>query len=588
MSVASTSAILFQSQRGYDAASNVTSVATTLTAGTDNQVFCYDDENRLVWAGSTGTPSCGTSLTAGSLGSANYTQTFTYDNLDRLTSGPLGNYAYGDSAHLHAVTSIGSGPTYTAKYDAVGDMTCRAPDNTTTCAGTPTGAQLGYDNEGRLATWQNAPSSPTTSDSFLYDGAGNRIEQSVTINGSMTTTTTYVAGGLEEISDNGTGSTLTKYFTAGNGLPTAERVGTSGPLSYLATDGQGTVSQSLDSAGNVTSSQLYTPYGNARYSSGSSPTSMGYTGQRADGATGLDYYSARYYDPVAGQFVSADTVADGLSRYGYVGGNPETATDPSGHYQCFDDSCARGGVGSSGSGSGSGSGSSGGKGCGGNQQCSPGSPGSQDPCAKPPSEYYAACYAQWEDTNKQKRFDALTLTRVIAYGTHGLGLVLSMLADVAIFMTKGSAVPALMAWLDFAFDTLSLADDVANAISDAAMIAAVGWMTGVVHAVIGIVRGAIALYKQWGPLGEAAADAAVITMKAGFGGLPSVLTTIIMMLAGVMANNLLSAGGHFVIALGAALIWDYQRQMSEDIGVWCSESQNKGVCTTPPVNPNPI
>ena len=29
------------------------------------------------------------------------------------------------------MTSIGSGPTYTAKYDAVGDMTCRAPDNTT-------------------------------------------------------------------------------------------------------------------------------------------------------------------------------------------------------------------------------------------------------------------------------------------------------------------------------------------------------------------------------------------------------------------------------------------------------------------------
>ncbi|HEX5159755.1 MAG TPA: hypothetical protein VFW17_21275 [Ktedonobacterales bacterium] len=105
----STSAPLFQSQRGYDAASNVTAVATTLSAGTDNQAFCYDDENRLVWAGSTGTPSCGTSLTAGSLSSANYTQTFSYDTLDRLTSGPLGSYTYGDSAHLHGVTSIGSG-----------------------------------------------------------------------------------------------------------------------------------------------------------------------------------------------------------------------------------------------------------------------------------------------------------------------------------------------------------------------------------------------------------------------------------------------------------------------------------------------
>jgi hypothetical protein len=107
----STSARLFQSQRGYDAASNVTAVATTLSAGTDNQAFCYDDENRLVWAGSTGTPSCGTSLTAGSLSSANYTQTFSYDTLDPLTSGPLGSYTYGDSAHLHGVTSIGSGKT---------------------------------------------------------------------------------------------------------------------------------------------------------------------------------------------------------------------------------------------------------------------------------------------------------------------------------------------------------------------------------------------------------------------------------------------------------------------------------------------
>jgi hypothetical protein len=286
--VANTSTPLFRSQRGYDAASNVTAVATTLSAGTDNQAFCYDEQNRLVWAGASGTPSCGTTLTAGTLGSANYTQTFAYDTLDRLTSGPLGSYSYGDSAHLHAVTSIGSGPTYTATYDAVGDMTCRAPDNTTTCAGTQTGVQLGYDNEGLLATWQNAPSSPTTTDGFLYDGAGNRVEQLVTVNGSITTTTTYVAGGLEEIATNGVGTTLTKYFTGASGLPTAERVGTNGPLSYLASDGQGTVATSLDSAGNVTSSQLYTPYGNSRYSSGSSPTSMGYTGQRADGATGLD------------------------------------------------------------------------------------------------------------------------------------------------------------------------------------------------------------------------------------------------------------------------------------------------------------
>jgi RHS repeat-associated protein len=71
------------------------------------------------------------------------------------------------------------------------------------------------------------------------------------------------------------------------------------------------------------------------------PTSFGFTGQRSDSVTGLDYYGARYFDLVAGQFTSADTVLPGdgldilgLSRYAYVEGNPENPTDPSGHCFC--------------------------------------------------------------------------------------------------------------------------------------------------------------------------------------------------------------------------------------------------------------
>jgi RHS repeat-associated protein len=41
------------------------------------------------------------------------------------------------------------------------------------------------------------------------------------------------------------------------------------------------------------------------------PGSYGFTGQQADSVTGLDDYAARYYDPLAGQFVSADTVLPG-------------------------------------------------------------------------------------------------------------------------------------------------------------------------------------------------------------------------------------------------------------------------------------
>ncbi len=340
---------LFEQVSTFDGAGNVTSQTTPLPQGTDVQQFCYDEQDRLTWAGSVGTPPCtGTAITPGSLTNAEYTQSFAYDTLGRLTSGPLGTYSYGDSHHIHAATSIGS--TYTASYDAAGNMTCRTPTSATTCAGSqPTGAQLSYDNEGRLIAWQNVPSSPTSTAAYLYDGEGNRVEQQTTQGG--TTTTTIYVGGLEEITATGTTTTTTTYY---GGLALA----VNGVLSYLVADGVGSLTEALDTNGNVEASQLYAPYGGVRYSSGTMPTSYGFTGQRQDALTGLDYFNARYYDPQAGQFISADTVLPGggydpwgLSRYAYVAGNPVVFTDPSGHRFAACDAenpgspCSTGGVG---------------------------------------------------------------------------------------------------------------------------------------------------------------------------------------------------------------------------------------------------
>ena len=96
---------------------------------------------------------------------------------------------------------------------------------------------------------------------------------------------------------------------------------------------------SLSASGSAQASQLYAPYGSLRYSQGTMPTDYGFTGQRNDVTSGLQYYGSRFYDPSAGQFVSVDTVLPGagydplgLSRYAYVEGNPVARTDPSGHY----------------------------------------------------------------------------------------------------------------------------------------------------------------------------------------------------------------------------------------------------------------
>ena len=52
-----TGAMLYDEQMNYDPVGNVSAVTTILPAGTDHQLFCYDEQNRLTWAGTgTGNP----------------------------------------------------------------------------------------------------------------------------------------------------------------------------------------------------------------------------------------------------------------------------------------------------------------------------------------------------------------------------------------------------------------------------------------------------------------------------------------------------------------------------------------------------
>ena len=51
------------------------------------------------------------------------------------------------------------------------------------------------------------------------------------------------------------------------------------------------------------SNQLFGPYGVNRYFAGNINTAKGFIGQYNDGS-GLDYFHARYYDPVVGVFLT--------------------------------------------------------------------------------------------------------------------------------------------------------------------------------------------------------------------------------------------------------------------------------------------
>ena len=166
--------------------------------------------------------------------------------------------------------------------------------------------------------------------SYVYDGNGNRV-----IETAGGTTTVYVSSYFEWT---GSTATMKSYYYAG-GTRIAMRTGSS-TLNYLLGDHLGSQALTLTSTGArlATNTELrYMPYGAPRYTAGTTPTSFNFTGQRKDSGSGLLFYNARWYDPVVGRFLQADTIVpspgnpQSLNRYAYGLNNPLRYTDPTGH-----------------------------------------------------------------------------------------------------------------------------------------------------------------------------------------------------------------------------------------------------------------
>ncbi len=273
---------------------------------------------------------------SGSLGA--YSSSYAYTNLGQLSQGPLNGsgtytYLYCSTSQPHQLTGLyangatcsnKTGQVYASSYDAWGNVTSRTYSGTT--------ATLSYDILDHLTQWYV---SSTNQEQYMYDANGERVlRRSTTSSG---TTLTVCAFGLEEhqYSGSGTNQSNLYYYSLGGRLIGA--LDSSGTTFYL-TDALGSLLASFSNTANsaaLKSNQLFSPYGSARYTSGTLNTAKGFTSQYTDSLTGLDYFNARYYDPVVGVFLSADQAQgnlQGMNPYAYVQGNPETHSDPTGKY----------------------------------------------------------------------------------------------------------------------------------------------------------------------------------------------------------------------------------------------------------------
>ena len=204
------------------------------------------------------------------------------------------------------------------------------PSETPTPTETATETATATPTETAIAT---ATATPITGEAhYVYDGDGNMVKSVI---GDVTT---YYAGSTYEKKVIGSEQVERKYYFAGSSRIAMRE---NGALTWLLTDNLGSTSTTAAADGSLLDTVKYTAFGEIR--DGATATDYRYTGQRDEFEIGLYYYVARYYDPVVGRFISADTVipqpgsSQAYDRYAYVNNNPINFNDPSGHAMQIDD-----------------------------------------------------------------------------------------------------------------------------------------------------------------------------------------------------------------------------------------------------------
>lgn len=284
----------------YDADGNVTGIQDLLQ-GVNTRSMGYDGLDRLTAAN-------------GPWGSGR----LSYDALDNLIYSQIGarTLSHQIDPASNRLTSLSGSQSVSMGYDANGNPSSRGGqaysfDIANRMRAASGKAQYDYDGHGRRS-WVVFADGSTQLNAYSGPGAAGQLRFSAH---SVKGNTRYVYLGDKLIAE------------------TSSQTGTR----YSHTDALGSPVARSNSAGAVTERTRYEPYG-ATVAGSTNPTGIGFTGHVNDADTALVYMQQRYYDPVAGRFLSVDPVTtnakDGSSfnRYVYANNNPYKYTDPDGEF----------------------------------------------------------------------------------------------------------------------------------------------------------------------------------------------------------------------------------------------------------------
>jgi len=210
-----------------------------------------------------------------------------------------------------------------------------------------------YNLQGRLAKVEIDDTSDGTFETTIdyeYNDSGIRVSQTkdgiktrYLVDGNNHTGYAQVLEAWEDLNSNGIrdAGELTSYVLGHDVI--AQFRAASAAMEYLLYDGHGSTRGLVDAMGLPLTGQIYAydAYGNQLTGAGltsasAALTTLLYSGEFSDLATGLQYLRARFYNPQTGRFNRVDDFAGNISdpqslhKYLYTHADPVNGVDPSG------------------------------------------------------------------------------------------------------------------------------------------------------------------------------------------------------------------------------------------------------------------